>query len=88
MARKIDSNAAHTFHTGVWFNKKDEQVALSIVPVPLNNFIEYFEYLFRSNQPHPDQVKKLLNRCIEAKEGSNGPLWKQQVVEIVSDTVS
>lgn len=88
LARKIDSNAAHTFHTGVWFNKKDEQVGLSIVPIPLDNFTEYFQFLFTSKNSHPDQVKKLLNKCIEAKTGSNGPLWKQQVVDIVVDTVS
>jgi hypothetical protein len=85
IARKIDSNAAHTFLTGVWFNKEDKETALNVIPIPLLGFKEFFVSLFENNKNHPREVLSLLNDCIAIKEGKNGPTWKDEVELIVAE---
>lgn len=83
IANRIDSNTAETFRIGVWYNQKDEKLALKIVPFTLRQFSNYFEYMFTHNIASPDKVLELFNECFAAKEEREGPSWKAEIDRIV-----
>lgn len=83
IANKIDSNTAETFRIGVWYNQKDEKLALKIVPFTLRQFSTYFQYMFTHNIASPDKVLELFTECFAAKEEREGPSWKAEIDRIV-----
>ncbi len=87
IANKIDSNTAETFRIGVWYNQKDEKLALKIVPFTLEQFSEYFKYMFVSNNNTPLDFLNLFEKCFASKESKEGPEWKRSIGEIVSASV-
>lgn len=87
IANKIDSNTAETFRIGVWYNQKDEKLALKIVPFTLEQFSEYFKYMFISNKNTPTYFLNLFEKCFKSKESKEGPEWKRTIEEIVSESV-
>ena len=87
IANKIDSNTAETFRIGVWYNQKDERLALKIVPYTLEQFSTYFKYMFESKKNTPTQFLKLFNDCFISKEANDGPGWKREINRIVSQSI-
>ncbi len=87
IANKIDSNTAETFRIGVWYNQKDEKLALKIVPFTLEQFSEYFKYMFISKNNTPVQFLGLFEKCFASKEAKEGPEWKKSIGEIVAESV-
>lgn len=87
IANKIDSNTAETFRIGVWYNQKDERLALKIVPFTLEQFSEYFRYMFVSKNNTPVHFLNLFEKCFTSKESKEGPEWKRAIGEIVSSSV-
>ena len=87
IANKIDSNTAETFRIGVWYNQKDERLALKIVPYTLEQFSTYFKYMFESHKNTPTQFLKLFNDCFISKEANDGPGWKREINRIVSQSI-
>ncbi|MDO5021676.1 MAG: AlwI family type II restriction endonuclease [Lachnospiraceae bacterium] len=87
IANKIDSNTAETFRIGVWYNQKDERLALKIVPFTLQQFSEYFKYMFVSRNNSPMYFLNLFEKCFSSKESKVGPEWKQSIGEIVASSI-
>ena len=87
IANKIDSNTAETFRIGVWYNQKDERLALKIVPYTIEQFSTYFKYMFESHKNTPTQFLKLFNDCFISKEANDGPGWKREINRIVSQSI-
>ncbi|MCR5654246.1 MAG: AlwI family type II restriction endonuclease [Lachnospiraceae bacterium] len=87
IANKIDSNTAETFRIGVWYNQKDERLALKIVPFTLEQFSEYFKYMFVSKNNTPVHFLNLFEKCFASKESKEGPEWKRSISEIVSASI-
>lgn len=87
IANKIDSNTAETFRIGAWYNQKDERLALKIVPFTLEQFSQYFRYMFMTRNNTPVQFLSLFDKCFAAKEAKEGPEWKKAIGEIVSASI-
>ena len=87
IANKIDSNTAETFRIGVWYNQKDERLALKIVPFTLEQFSEYFKYMFSSNKSKPEYFLNLFEKCFNSKDSKDGPAWKKEINEIVKEQI-
>lgn len=85
VANKIDSNTAETFRIGVWYNSKDERMALRIVPFTLRQFAYYFKFMFESGKAAPDYFLALFKKCFDAKEGKDGPEWKEEIERILNE---
>lgn len=88
IANKIDSNTAETFRIGVWYNQKYERLALKIVPFTLEQFSEYFKYMFVSKNNTPDNFLHLFEKCFASKDSKEGPAWKKAINEIVSSSIT
>ena len=84
VANRIDSNTAETFRIGVWYNNKDERMALRIVPFTLRQFSYYFKLMFESGKAAPDYFLALFKKCFDAKEGKDGPEWKEEIERIIT----
>lgn len=87
IANKIDSNTAETFRIGVWYNQNDERLALKIVPFTLEQFSEYFRYMFVSKNNTPVTFLNLFEKCFASKEAKEGPAWKRAIGEIVTSSI-
>lgn len=85
VANRIDSNTAETFRIGVWYNNKDERMALRIVPFTLRQFAYYFKFMFESGKAAPDYFLALFKKCFDAKEGKDGPEWKEEIERIITN---
>lgn len=85
VANRIDSNTAETFRIGVWYNNKDERMALRIVPFTLRQFSYYFKLMFESGKAEPDYFLALFKKCFDAKEGKDGPEWKVEIERILNE---
>lgn len=78
IAKNIDSNTAETFRIGVWYNKEDEKLDLSIIPFTIDQFKNIFEYLFRSGTASPDQMLRIMTIC-QKDRTLDAPLWKNSI---------
>lgn len=87
IANRIDSNTAETFRIGAWYNQNDERLALRIVPFTLDQFSRYFAYMFQSKKSEPGMFLNLFDQCFGAKDGKEGPEWKNEIESIVSEVV-
>lgn len=87
IANKIDSNTAETFRIGVWYNQNDEKLALKIVPFTLKQFAVFFRSMFKKHEVSPDKFLQLFEECFSAKANRSGPEWKQEIEDIVQNTV-
>lgn len=87
IANRIDSNTAETFRIGAWYNQNDERLALRIVPFTLDQFSRYFAYMFQSKKSEPGIFLNLFDQCFGAKDGKEGPEWKNEIESIVSEVV-
>ena len=88
IANKIDSNTAETFRIGVWYNQKDERLALKIVPFTLEQFSEYFKYMFASKKNTPKNFLNLFEKCFDSKYEKDGPEWKKEINNIVTNNIN
>lgn len=87
IANKIDSNTAETFRIGAWYNQKDERLALKIVPFTLEQFSQFFKYMFITRKNAPSYFLDLFEKCFASKESKGGPEWKKAIGEIVSSNM-
>lgn len=88
IANKIDSNTAETFRIGVWYNQKDERLALKIVPFTLEQFSEYFRYMFISKNNTPVTFLNLFEKCFASKAEKEAPAWKEAIGNIVTSSMN
>lgn len=83
LANQIDSNTAETFRFGVWYLKDDQKMNLDIVPLPLLQFKELFESMFKNNSVKNDHIQDVLIKC-RGLNTHESPVWKKKISEEVS----
>lgn len=83
LANQIDSNTAETFRFGVWYLKGDKKMNLDIVPLPLLQFKELFESMFKHNSVEDGHIKRVLIKCRDLNTHES-PIWKKKISEEVS----
>lgn len=83
LANQIDSNTAETFRFGVWYLKDDQKLNLDIVPLPLLQFKELFEAMFKNNKVKNDHIQDVLVKC-RSLNTLESPEWKRKISEEVS----
>lgn len=83
IAVKIDTNTAETFRHGVWYTKDNQQQRLNIVPLTLDQFQKYFEWMFITNQASPEQLVELLDDCVRKRDQVIAPIWQKYILDRV-----
>ena len=83
LANEIDSNTAETFRFGIWYLKDDQRMNLDIVPLPLLQFKELFESMFKNNAVNNRHIQDVLIKCRELNTHES-PIWKRKISEEVS----
>lgn len=83
LANQIDSNTAETFRFGVWYLKDDQKMNLDIVPLPLLQFKELFESMFKNNSVKNSHIQDILIKC-RCLNTHESPIWKRKISETVS----
>lgn len=86
-ARKIDSNTAETFRTGVWYRQDDHRTTVDIVPLTIEQFRNFFEALFRSGNVDNRLVKALIDQCMVDRE-LDAPGWKAAIDSRVTTVIA
>lgn len=92
IAKRVDDNTAETFRTAVWYNGERNRIELSIVPMTLAKFKDYFTALF-SGQPRPrpiqvDWIRQLLDQCCDLRSTHEGPGWKDQIEQLIDQHIA
>lgn len=83
LANQIDSNTAETFRFGVWYLKDDQKMNLDIVPLPLLQFKELFESMFKNKSVKNSHIQDVLIKCRNLNSHES-PIWKRKISEEVS----
>lgn len=84
VARKIDTNTAHTFKIGIWYLKDDVEVALEIVPLTLKQLRTIIERGAGSKELHPKLLLDAIRECLsERRRAKNGPEWKRNIAKLI-----
>lgn len=87
IANQINSNTAETFRVGVWYAADDEKMKLSIIPMDLVSFSDFFEALFHSGKMDTRRVLNLLASCESIREKLEAPSWKQEIKNAIAAEV-
>lgn len=86
-AKKIDTNTAETFRSGVWYGADDEKMRLDVVPLTVGQFHAFFVALFQHGKVDNAHVKTLLERCVEGCHAFEAPAWKAAIGERVHERI-
>ena len=84
IANVIDTNTAETFRRGIWYAQNDKKLRLGIVPLTLRQFRDFFIAMFESQQVSPDNLVKLFDYCLGARDSSEAPGWKEYIESAVA----
>lgn len=87
IAITIDSNTAHTFRSGDWYLSDDSKLALSIVPLTLDDFCVFLASGRRRLSDMPRLLKELIIEC-RSEANRDAPQWKQAISSIIQRTSS
>lgn len=87
IALQIDSNTAHTFRAGDWYLKDDTKIALSIVPMTLSDFRDFFRTGIGGFGDMPTKLRSLLVEC-RSVANQDAPAWKASIAQIVASQVA
>lgn len=88
IATKIDTNTAETFRHGVWYVKNDCYQRLNILPLTLEQFRDYFCWMFESRHANPSSIFGLIQACTEIRDDCDAPRWKKQISETVAARIA
>ncbi|UQZ88910.1 AlwI family type II restriction endonuclease [Deltaproteobacteria bacterium Smac51] len=88
IANRIDSNTAETFRIGAWYTKDDQRLSLTIVPMTLSQFRCFLKAHFEAGRASPEAVRRLLIKCAEYRPACEGPEWKRNIDQTVTEAVS
>ena len=83
IANRIDSNTAETFRIGIWYNRTDEKMRLTIIPLTLAQFKAVFAALFKFSHVDVGQIRELLELCGDLRTLHEAPAWKQKIAETI-----
>jgi hypothetical protein len=78
IAKEINSNTAETFRIGRWYRSDDSSMNLRIIPLTIQQFIDFFEYFFVNQLERPDELRKLFVECL-AYSNDQAPQWKNNI---------
>ncbi len=79
IAVRIDTNTAETFRNGIWYTKDNQQQRLKIIPLTLEQFQRYFNWMFRNNVAFPEELRALLENCANKRGLLKAPEWKKYI---------
>jgi hypothetical protein len=86
LANTIDVNTADQFHRGRFY-VNDKQVNVTIVPVTVQQFKQFFTALFENNAVNVQRVRQLIEQCSKAREGCEAPEWKSRIGYAIDGSV-
>ena len=86
-ARKIDTNTTETFRSGVWYGSAGAKMRLSILPLTVAQFRQFFVALFISAKVDNEHVRNLIELCVAKRDGLEAPSWKGEIEQTVSSCV-
>ena len=84
LARDIDINTYETFRRGVWYNKNDDKLALKILPVNLEQFMNLLEKSIDDNQLKASDTFFDLTNQVFKNSLVEAPAWRD---DVISETV-
>lgn len=87
VAKKIDTNTAETFRTGIWYLPNDEKIELCIAPLTLKQLIIVLECSRNSIEMlSPKQLFQMIDLAVseEARE-LDAPQWKNRIEELTEN---
>lgn len=80
IAPKIDSNTAHTFLDGIWFLPDDSRIDLDIVPVSLDDFMQFLRIAWNGSGRAHKKLLRAMHDCRDlARKEREAPKWKSAV---------
>ncbi|MCP3680315.1 MAG: AlwI family type II restriction endonuclease, partial [Gammaproteobacteria bacterium] len=82
LAKRIDSNTAHTFRSGDWYRKDDSKLSLQIIPLTLSDFYFLLTNYQKGLNKLSNDMRSLLIEC-RASANESAPKWKQCIHDIV-----
>lgn len=85
IALDIDSNTAHTFSQGSWYQPDDTKVTLQIVPMTLADFRTFLTAGKDDLSTMPNKLQHLLMSC-RSKANLDAPQWKRAISDIIART--
>ena len=89
IAVKIDTNTAETFRHGIWYTKGDIKQRLHIIPIPLEQFRNFFTSLFKYKKANPNSFRDIIIKCSAVRKNMDAPEWKEFIKsEIITYPIS
>lgn len=79
IANNINTNTAETFRNGTWYTKDDVKTRLSIVPVTLKQFRDYFVSIFESGGHANGEIINVIAQCVDERDELEAPAWKSRI---------
>lgn len=84
IAVRVDNNTVETFRHGVWYAGTDKQ-RLTIVPLTLAQYQDFFVKMFRAHKAEPDRLADLIDRCVAYRDRMEALAWKGHIAKMVSE---
>jgi hypothetical protein len=86
LANTIDVNTADQFHRGRFY-MDEKQVDVTIVPVTVQQFKQFFTALFKNNAVNVQRVRQLIEQCSKLREGCEALEWKSRIACAIDGSV-
>ena len=83
IAVRVDSNTVETFRHGVWYAGNQKQ-RLTIVPLTLSQYREFFIKMFKAQRTEPDRLADLIDRCAAYRDRFEALAWREHINEMVN----
>lgn len=83
IAVRVDNNTVETFRHGVWYAGTKKQ-RLTILPLTLAQYQDFFVKMFRARKAEPDRVADLVDRCMAYRDRMEALAWKEHIAKMVS----
>lgn len=84
IAVRVDNNTVETFRHGVWYSGTEKQ-RLTVVPLTLAQYQDFFVKMFRARKAEPDRLADLIDRCIAYRDRMEALAWKGHIAKMVSE---
>lgn len=83
IAVRVDNNTVETFRHGVWYAGIEKQ-RLTIVPLTLMQYRNFFVKMFQARKVEPDRLADLIDRCAAYRDRMEALAWKRHIDKMVS----
>lgn len=83
LARNIDTNTAHTFFGGVWYQPGDVKVDLEIAPVTVSQLAMLVAFQIRIGDLDSRHLIQFIRSCVNSRAlVDDAPTWKTAIQEL------